>query len=901
VSCPHLNRARAILGGAALCTVALAGGACGHDVLQPTSDTAAAAANVPRAHDGDASFSGTVSVDPTNASGGIDLNSYADWTLVDITVSGLVTQHHNTLGTDLQFGPMGLPNCSAGYTITYGGTLAVLFPCPSGGAPEPSVTRGAVVRGLGRADRSAGPTTCSGFPVPCFRYSGSQTITVTPVPVTVSVRGDFTQAPAGSTITFTSTIIPATLSFGGWWFFMDNGFTYQACPSSNRNTCAMTLFGPGHMEMYANAGPMQRVGTWQVNVGPPIPTDTGGGTGGGSGGGGGGGGSCLRTGPAHGTLAFACDPPGADSVQLTVTVPDEGNIKPSNERASTRYDSNHQLRVHVTNAQGAPLSGQTVAIAVSGDPKSGGHTHDAATAALPNRPHGLVLPAATATTNAAGDATFTYRAPIVSGTEKLTATVAGAAPKTKDLLVAETGIEAVATSGAHYWILPTTNHKPDDNFAAIGVIGLTNGIFDGWAALHAQRPRIYPFAGYPGDGHPGQFRIDAITLPYGGLYDVLGQWTTSPRGHQLHRKGLDVDFNDGPGGAESVPRAMAAFCARREFWFNGLAPDCQVHAPQHYHILLAEAGTGGALRANRRVGRWAASAALGVGALASVVEAQQSGAKRYDPVRGSYFVTVVGDSGNVEVEAVPADRVRATVAATVTPATPTSWRYAYRVNVGPQDAQALDEVEIPCAAFGSARAFAGAGYSRAHGAEGIAAEFVQYPERDVCLASVRDYRAGDSLSVAFTSGAAPALGRVHLLGAVPAVVWPFEIEPQVNGRAKEVVDSIIGLTGGWYEVVAAVPTRSAASLASPLLTVRAMQSDLGAACGPLGLISPAGICNSLIQKLDKAVEAIERGQSNANNHLSAFLHELDAQRGQHVQESAYAVLHALGLLLQGRL
>jgi hypothetical protein len=109
-------------------------------------------------------------------------------------------------------------------------------------------------------------------------------------------------------ITFTSTIVPAGMSFGGWWFFMDNGFTYQACPSSNRDSCTMQLFGPGHMEMYANIGPLGRVGTWQVNVGPPIPTPPPGGGDDDPPGGG-----CLR-GPhgVHRTVAYTCEDPPPD-------------------------------------------------------------------------------------------------------------------------------------------------------------------------------------------------------------------------------------------------------------------------------------------------------------------------------------------------------------------------------------------------------------------------------------------------------------------------------------------------------------------------------------------------------------------------------------------------------------
>lgn len=61
----------------------------------------------------------------------------------------------------------------------------------------------------------------------------------------------------------------------------------------------------------------------------------------------------------------------------------------------------------------------------------------------------------------------------------------------------------------------------------------------------------------------------------------------------------------------------------------------------------------------------------------------------------------------------------------------------------------------------------------------------------------------------------------------------------------------------------------------------------------LGWIDKHGICNSLEAKLNAAIKSIERGNLNAaENQLNAFLHELEAQNGKSVNQSAYDVLTA---------
>ena len=62
-------------------------------------------------------------------------------------------------------------------------------------------------------------------------------------------------------------------------------------------------------------------------------------------------------------------------------------------------------------------------------------------------------------------------------------------------------------------------------------------------------------------------------------------------------------------------------------------------------------------------------------------------------------------------------------------------------------------------------------------------------------------------------------------------------------------------------------------------------------CGADTWITNDGICNSLTGKLDRAAVAIGEGNMvRARPHLASFLEELEAQRGKHVSEVAYALL-----------
>lgn len=79
-----------------------------------------------------------------------------------------------------------------------------------------------------------------------------------------------------------------------------------------------------------------------------------------------------------------------------------------------------------------------------------------------------------------------------------------------------------------------------------------------------------------------------------------------------------------------------------------------------------------------------------------------------------------------------------------------------------------------------------------------------------------------------------------------------------------------------------------------------LAEDTATACS-LGMIKTPGICRSLQAKADAAAADLARGNStSAHGGLSAFMKELDAQAGKHVEGPAYSILREeVGALLAG--
>jgi len=145
--------------------------------------------------------------------------------------------------------------------------------------------------------------------------------------------------------------------------------------------------------------------------------------------------------------------------------------------------------------------------------------------------------------------------------------------------------------------------------------------------------------------------------------------------------------------------------------------------------------------------------------------------------------------------------------------------------------------------------------------------------------------------------------RSHLLpGVVGVDVWgrleqgPTQFPGVIDGRPElmELADSIQGGKGGWVDVETVGPAVSSESIADPVSGTDHLVGVLSQACDLAWLDDSDGICHSLQVKLEQARASIAADRPAARYQMQSFLNELDAQRGQHVDESAYWLLTVLG-------
>lgn len=121
--------------------------------------------------------------------------------------------------------------------------------------------------------------------------------------------------------------------------------------------------------------------------------------------------------------------------------------------------------------------------------------------------------------------------------------------------------------------------------------------------------------------------------------------------------------------------------------------------------------------------------------------------------------------------------------------------------------------------------------------------------------------------------------EVHVRGArrgyVPPAIKPIVlVEPGVERRLVVEFDPDNNLSVNVHRVVDRAD----------------LPRDVKIAC-QLGQISPDGVCQSLKAKAEAAAKALKRGRTKAaRGAINAFLNELKAQGGKHVQEPALTIL-----------
>ena len=155
------------------------------------------------------------------------------------------------------------------------------------------------------------------------------------------------------------------------------------------------------------------------------------------------------------------------------------------------------------------------------------------------------------------------------------------------------GLVPVAEN-ANFFFAQSMNHGNHDRYLWPGVAVVLDSVFAEWRALNQRNPTSYPMT------NPGRrFKVDAMSLPLGGLHDIYGQWTSDAGGHELHREGLDVDVNDVgvedtvPRGAQSPQQRFIEICEERRYQFSSTDTfnlSCPVHGSgtgnAHFHVYM---------------------------------------------------------------------------------------------------------------------------------------------------------------------------------------------------------------------------------------------------------------------------------------------------------------------------
>ena len=232
---------------------------------------------------------------------------------------------------------------------------------------------------------------------------------------------------------------------------------------------------------------------------------------------------------------FVPNPNGAGCVQEQYTLSVLQDPQPDVEPGSTR-----DVVVKVENAKSEPKSGARVSLKVDVDESSGGHAHGGA-----DRDKGSLSGAtcdppekycATATTDANGYASFTFKAPAVSGEHTVTAACVNPACTNTDtgkINVKVAGLIQIPSEPSIYALIGGEadkkhhdNHYLTDNALSQLVVVAINYHF-----LYPNEPVLH---------------LNDASLVWGGLFDKDGDWDTP---HAGHRRGtvIDIRANTAPG------------------------------------------------------------------------------------------------------------------------------------------------------------------------------------------------------------------------------------------------------------------------------------------------------------------------------------------------------------------
>jgi len=271
-------------------------------------------------------------------------------------------------------------------------------------------------------------------------------------------------------------------------------------------------------------------------------------------------------------------------------------------------------------------------------------------------------------------------------------------------------------------------------------------------------------------------------------------------------------------------------------------------------------------------------------------QAQEDGLV-FDPARGVYTIEYVDDSGvNRVMDIIPPNRVEPTVEATSITNSGDILEYRYTIanGAGPFVDQDLRRIELGCAAGIETESLVKPVPWNAE------ARVSAFTERAVCDYRLRLVDEGISPG---TSGSGFGVDTRFLPSVVPVAVWGLQDDIEyypgiydVRPELGDLVSTVNGMDGGWFETEAVGPAIAPEDLADPTVGIAYLLSSLGDACDLGWLDDATGVCHSLEVKLQQAQASIQADRPSARNQIQAFLNELEAQRGQHVNENAYWLL-----------
>jgi hypothetical protein len=501
-----------------------------------------------------------------------------------------------------------------------------------------SYVRHATIRGQLTLERWPGPPlSCYKGVTPCVSYTGSQSVTVEPVPGRLILtankdsaqpRGGLTVFAAGVSAENPAQGVPMTLREWRWEGqgpIVGASYPSIVCVQYQTNACLVQVTQSGHVVLEAIVnGVVKTERIWIRVLGgdtipnPPvdtlptdtIPTDTlptdtipGGG---------------CAPGMLPVGLASACEPPktpiripSISSVNgNTILLPVMANLFNARTQGATIKGARNTrvpaersdvllLEVELRADTGGFIGGPVWVISspVNG---SGGHAHTTQQASTVPRPRGTFF---TADADAAelrdstggvrdsilvsvpdsGRFRLRYRTSGIGGNEWVTVRAVGDSAARRDsliLLVSWPALIPMPRTGTAYSFVDSDNHTGGDDYNAPGVGQLLDSILAAYKAKHDSDPQAYPMTG-------SEFTVDAASLRNGGLYDIA--WTTADTWkfpHEQHRDGLDIDVNNAA--VEAAPGTMQEVCGSFFYTISGterLRVYCQLHH-NHFHVFF---------------------------------------------------------------------------------------------------------------------------------------------------------------------------------------------------------------------------------------------------------------------------------------------------------------------------